>query len=120
MSRSPGALRSRSIRAYQRRTLGARAILEDLLKRRADEYIAGTLLVHVSLGVGEYEQAISWLEKAAEERDGLLPYINLGFWYDPLRSDPRFQALLSRMNFPFHASCQLAGAAALRAENRQA
>ncbi len=35
-----------------------------------------------------------------EERDGLLPAINVFFVFDPVRSDPRFQALLRKMNFP--------------------
>ncbi len=104
---APGDLPSRALLAW---TLGiaghgqeARAILGDLLKRRSEVYVGGAHLAHAHLGVGDREQAISWLEKAAEERDGLLPYINVGFWYDPLRDDPRFQALLRKMNFPAQA-----------------
>ena len=55
---------------------------------------------HVNLGLGDQEQAIAWLQTAAEERDVLLPYSNVWFVFDPIRSDPRFQALLRRMNFP--------------------
>ena len=58
------------------------------------------MMAHVTLGLGDQEQAISWLQKAAEERDGLLPYSNVWFPFDPLRADPRFQDLLRRMNFP--------------------
>jgi len=49
---------------------------------------------------GEYSQAIDWLERAYEDHDQTLPYISgLPVW-DPLRSDPRFQEILRRMNFP--------------------
>ena len=78
----------------------ARAILGDLERRRSREYFSGWLMVHVNLGLGEHEQAISWLQKAVEERDGLLAYINVWWGVEPLRSDPRFQALLRRMHFP--------------------
>ena len=57
-------------------------------------------MAQVSLVLGESDQAISWLQKSAEERDALLPYLDAWFILDPLRSDPRFQALLRRMNFP--------------------
>jgi tetratricopeptide (TPR) repeat protein len=47
---------------------------------------------------GEYELAIDWLEKAYEIHEPNLPYISgIG---DPLRSNPRFQELLRKMNLP--------------------
>ena len=78
----------------------ALTILADLERLRTQGYVAGSLMAAVCLGLGQHEQAISWLLKAFEERDNLLPYLNVWFAYDPLRSDPRFQDLLRRMNFP--------------------
>ena len=54
----------------------------------------------VCLGLGDIDQAFSWLQKVAEERDGSLTGISVWPHFDPLRSDPRFGALLQRMNFP--------------------
>jgi serine/threonine-protein kinase len=48
---------------------------------------------------GEYDLAIDWFEKCYEEHDPNLPYLGMPF-YDPLRSDPRFQELLRKMNLP--------------------
>jgi len=44
------------------------------------------------------DQAFEWLERAYEERDGILVYLNAAPFFDPLRDDPRFQDLLLRMN----------------------
>jgi serine/threonine protein kinase/tetratricopeptide (TPR) repeat protein len=49
---------------------------------------------------GEYDRALDWLEKAYLEHASRLPYINVLAPWDPLRSQPRFQDLVRRMNFP--------------------
>ena len=51
------------------------------------------------LDAGDYDLAIDWLEKAYEDYEPNLPYIGLPA-YDPLRSNPRFQDLLRKMNLP--------------------
>ena len=78
----------------------ATSILHELEDRRLRQYCGGSSPALVSLGLGDHPQALSWLETAAEERDPMLAFINVLYPYDPLRADPRFQALLRRMNFP--------------------
>ena len=45
----------------------ALTILGDLEGRRSQEYVGGLLLACVSLGLDEHDQAISWLQEAAED-----------------------------------------------------
>ncbi len=49
---------------------------------------------------GEKDRALECLEKAYEEREMLLVHLSVGWVWDSLRNDPRFQDLLRRMNFP--------------------
>jgi len=46
---------------------------------------------------GDNARALDWLERAYQARDPNLPYLRLPV-YDPLRSEPRFQALMREMN----------------------
>ena len=78
----------------------ARAILRDLERQRAEGYVGGAYLALVHLGLGQHDDALQWLEKAAEERHGYLVYLNHTWMHEPLSSDPRYQALLRKMNFP--------------------
>jgi tetratricopeptide (TPR) repeat protein len=58
----------------------------------------GIALVHA--GLGEKDQAFEWLDKAYEDTDIGMTYLRIDPALDPLRSDPRFQDLVRRMNFP--------------------
>ena len=48
-------------------------------------------------GLGDKDEAFAWLNRAADVRDALLCYIQVVPTYNPLRSDPRYDALLQRM-----------------------
>ena len=47
--------------------------------------------------IGEKDLAFQWLDKAYEERNPLLAYAKVMPYYDNLRSDPRFHALVNRL-----------------------
>jgi TolB-like protein len=49
------------------------------------------------LYAGDYDRTIDWLEKSYEARIPNMPYLGRPHW-DALRSNPRFQDLLRRMN----------------------
>jgi tetratricopeptide (TPR) repeat protein len=49
---------------------------------------------------GEKEQALAALERAWSFRDPGLASMKGDWWLRPLRADPRFTALLRKMNFP--------------------
>jgi hypothetical protein len=48
--------------------------------------------------LGEHAQAIDYLERAYQERAGDMLYLRVEPSLDPLRGDPRFQALIQRMS----------------------
>ena len=49
---------------------------------------------------GEKEEAFASLDRAWEFRDPGLAYMKQDRWLDPIKSDPRFGAMLAKMNFP--------------------
>jgi TolB-like protein/Tfp pilus assembly protein PilF len=79
----------------------AAAILQELLKRSEEgDYVPPDLIAWPYLALGQSEEAMNWLERAYEEKEQGMVYLNMLRNYDPLRSHPRFQALLRKMNFP--------------------
>ena len=52
----------------------------------------------IYVGLGDKAQALEWLEKAYEDHSFRLAWIKADPQLDSLRGEPRFQALLRRMN----------------------
>jgi hypothetical protein len=52
------------------------------------------------LRLGEQDRALDWLERGYETHHPGLPSISNRNPFNPLRTHPRFQALLRRMNLP--------------------
>jgi hypothetical protein len=49
------------------------------------------------LGLDQPQQALDWMEQAFEERRGWMAYLKVNPMVDPLRGDPRFEALVRKM-----------------------
>jgi TolB-like protein/DNA-binding winged helix-turn-helix (wHTH) protein/Tfp pilus assembly protein PilF len=78
----------------------AQKILTQLLDEARSKPVSAYNISRIYAGLGENEQAFSWLEKAIDERDSNLtmPGLKADVQLDTLRSDPRFQDLLARMH----------------------
>jgi TolB-like protein/Tfp pilus assembly protein PilF len=81
----------------------AREVLDGLLARAKTEYVSAYEIAAVYAGLGDRDRAFEWLDKAYDERSTMLVYFRMDPRIWSLRSDPRFQALLGRMNFPVNA-----------------
>ena len=53
---------------------------------------------------GDRERALNWFEKACENHSGNLPYITRPYYYDVLKSSPRYRMLLKKMGLPVDRS----------------
>lgn len=85
--------------AYARagKTEEARKILIKLIELSKKEYVSSVLLAVVYGCLGERDIAFDLLNKACAERDSRMIELKSGPYFDPLRSDPRFTALLKKI-----------------------
>jgi tetratricopeptide (TPR) repeat protein len=49
---------------------------------------------------GDTARALDWLDTAMRNRDPYLAYTKVNFFFDPLRKEPRFQAIERALKFP--------------------
>ena len=76
----------------------AEAIVRELEARAGSAYVSPYHVAYVHTGLGDVGRAMDWLERAVAERAGGAYGIKGSFLFAPLRGEPRFQALLRRMN----------------------
>jgi TolB-like protein/DNA-binding winged helix-turn-helix (wHTH) protein/Tfp pilus assembly protein PilF len=75
-------------------------LIDELKEGSRQHHISASLFTEAYIGLGEKDEAMTWLERAYEEHDQWMVYIKSYPGWDALRSEPRFQALVRRMNFP--------------------
>ncbi len=80
-----------------RRDLGT-DVLDELTVLSATRYVAPSDLAFVHAGLGHRDDAISWLERACEDRDAHLPFLPVDPRLAALRGDTRFQAFARRID----------------------
>jgi tetratricopeptide (TPR) repeat protein len=85
--------------AWARGVGGERAeaarLLATLDRMRTHVYVAPDTLALVYLGLGDRDQAINWLQRAAAVKVAAVAHLAVEPMWDPLRTDARFKALVS-------------------------
>ncbi|MDT4897660.1 MAG: eukaryotic-like serine/threonine-protein kinase [Acidobacteriota bacterium] len=77
----------------------AQKILSELEEQAKRQYVLPLYFALIYSGLGERERALSFLEKAFDERNSLLPtWLNVDLRFQALRDEPRFQDLLRCLN----------------------
>lgn len=84
-----------------RREIGGASYWQDQLasttKLHEDGSTTATAVASVYAILGDNEQAIAWLEKAYQQSDDFLVFLNIQPQFDMLHGDPRFQALTDKV-----------------------
>ena len=76
-------------------------IQERLREVSKQRYVSPYIFAMIHLGLGEKNQAIDFLEKTYQDRDGYnIAYIKVDPFFDPLRGDPRFEAFVQKIFAP--------------------
>ena len=92
---------SRAFLGHLYGTIGRREkamkILAQLKETREHRYIDAYSLAVVYLGLGDGNQALSWLEQGFQEHSTWLAYIRIDPLLKPLHGDPRFEALAEKI-----------------------
>ena len=75
------------------------AAIEELKATSLKGYVPPFNLAIVYLGLGDRARALDYLEQAYDVNSQWMPYLRGDRIFDPLRSDPRFVALMKKLAF---------------------
>jgi len=75
----------------------ARRIMADLCEMARHRTVHCVCFAIIHLGLGEKDNALTWLERAVDSHELQVCALNVHPIYDELRAEPRFHALLSRV-----------------------
>jgi TolB-like protein/class 3 adenylate cyclase/Tfp pilus assembly protein PilF len=78
----------------------ARGLIEDNVPGADVLTISSVLVARAYAALNDRDRAIEWLTKACDTHDPSARQLKMFPEFDALESDPRYQALLRRMNFP--------------------
>jgi tetratricopeptide (TPR) repeat protein len=78
----------------------AQKVLEQLFVLSKERYVTPYGVARIYNALGQKDEALQWLETSYQQQAEWLLLLKVDARFDDLRSDPRFQDLMGRMNFP--------------------
>ncbi|MGD8727588.1 MAG: tetratricopeptide repeat protein, partial [Gemmatimonadales bacterium] len=91
----------------------ARGVLAELDTAWDEAYAPPWFTAAAYVALHDHDTAMLWLERAYEVRDPWLPHLRVEPMFDAIRTDPRYQDLVRRMNFPPDPSARVEPATSL-------
>ena len=79
---------------------GAQKVLGDLKQLSHRRYVPAIYFAVLEVGLGDANAAFQWFDKAYGERNDRLVYLAVDPLTEPVRNDPRFSKLLTRIGLP--------------------
>jgi len=76
----------------------AQRVLDNLLERSKQEYVPPFILAGFHFVLGRNDEGFKWLNKAYAEHDSWLCWLKIEPLLNNIRSEPRYTALLKKMN----------------------
>lgn len=101
---APGNTLAKGIRAYVLGKAGrpdeTRRLVDQLHNLAQETYVSAKSFMFAWAGLGDWDRAMAYLIKSAEEERDPMTVMNLTMepFFDPLRTDPRYKDLLSKLN----------------------
>ena len=83
--------------AHAGRRTDALRLLAELKTRNQKGYVPAAAFITAYLGLGDYDEAFVWFERAYQEQSNILQFLKVHPFFDPVRDDPRFVDLLRRV-----------------------
>src|SRR5262249_54926932 len=78
----------------------ARRVLDDLFLEQDPGMIVAYRVAAVYMALGDHPRALQWLTRSYERHENWMAQLKVDPVMDPMRSEPGFEALLTRMRFP--------------------
>ena len=76
----------------------ARKLLTQLVDAAKSRYVQPYAFALTYLALGDKDQTLNWLEQGVRERGAtFLQFIKTDAFFDPLRGDPRFEAIVQKV-----------------------
>lgn len=81
-------------------TQEATNILEQMLKGAESEYVQPSVFAVIYGALEDLDKMFDWLDKAYQANDNPMTYVRYHPCFEIARSDPRYDELMEKMNFP--------------------
>ena len=78
------------------RSADAKELLETMERRAESAWVAPSGLAAACVGIGEYDRALHYLERACDVRDPIMTVFAVLPIFNPLRGDPRYGRVLGK------------------------